>query len=64
MSYDTRELVNIIRYRIGRGFMPPTMDQLMDIRGSLESAALDFAGFIGASYDDCLSALREVYPCE
>lgn len=41
--------------------MPKDIDQLLDQRGTIETAAADLAQFTGYSFGDCLEALREVY---
>ena len=55
------EIVRLIRFRIRLGHMPDNLDQLLDQRGTIESAARDLAQFGGAEYNDCLAALKEVY---
>lgn len=53
--------VRLVRERIARGKMPADLDRLLDLRGSLDSAAIDLARFTGESVDDCRSALEVVY---
>lgn len=41
--------------------MPKNLDQLLDSRGTVETAAADLAKFTGYSYDECLAAITETY---
>lgn len=53
--------MHIVRARIALGTMPSNLDQLLERRGTLAEAASDFAMFVGATFDESLSCLTEVY---
>jgi hypothetical protein len=53
--------IRLVRERIARGTMPPDLDKLIDLRGSLDNAAVDLAQFTGETFGDCLAALEVVY---
>lgn len=55
------DLVRIVRARIALGTMPSDLDQLLEQRGTLVGAASDLAIFVGATIDESLSCLTEVY---
>lgn len=58
---SVRKTVQVLRSRIERGYMPNNLDHLLDMRGTIETAAMDLSVFTGFTYEDCMAALREVY---
>lgn len=51
----------LIQRRIERGFMPSNLEQLLERRGTIETAARDLAEFSAIPYEECLEAIRRVY---
>jgi len=52
----------MIRARIARGHMPPTIERLLEHRGTIEDAAMDLVKFTGTfTFADYVAALRRVY---